>query len=114
VETSSGILVGTPDYMSPEQLIGIRPELSWDLWALSVVAYEALTGAMPFPAGSARDWRQAILAGSFIPVTNHIPNAPRGWQTFFAACFSTDKSQRPSSSAEFIQRLEEALMGMRC
>jgi serine/threonine-protein kinase len=108
-ETGSGILVGTLAYMSPEQFIENRPELSWDLWALSVVAYEAVTGAMPFPAESARDWRQAILTGGFIPVTNHIPDAPRGWQTFFAACFSTDKSQRTASSAEFIRRLEEAL-----
>jgi serine/threonine-protein kinase len=95
--------------MSPEQLIENRPELSWDLWALSVVAYEAVTGAMPYPAGSARDWRQAILTGAFVPVTNPVPDAPRSWQNFFAACFSTDKSQRPSSSVEFIQRLEEAL-----
>jgi serine/threonine-protein kinase len=108
-ETRSGILVGTLAYMSPEQLIENRPELSWDLWALSVVAYEAVTGAMPYPAGSARDWRQAILTGTFVPVTNPVPDAPGSWQNFFAACFSTDKSQRPSSSAEFIYRLEEAL-----
>jgi serine/threonine-protein kinase len=108
-ETGSGILVGTLAYMSPEQLIENRPELSWDLWALSVVAYEAVTGAMPFPSGSARDWRQAILKGAFIPMTNHIPDAPRSWQAFFAACFSTDKSRRPRSSAEFLQRLEETL-----
>ena len=74
--------------------------------SLAVVVYEAVTGAMPFPVDSARDWRQAILAGSFSPVTSYIPDAPRSWQTFFADCFSTDKSQRPSSVTEFIRRLE--------
>ena len=52
VETTAGMLVGTFDYMSPEQLQGEYPAVSWDLWAIAVVAYEALTGTLPFPAHS--------------------------------------------------------------
>ena len=51
-DTEIGVLVGTIGYLSPEQLLGERPEVSWDLWALAVVAYEALTGALPFPVAS--------------------------------------------------------------
>ena len=46
-ETQPGVLVGTPAYMSPGQLLGESPDVSWDLWALSVVVYEALTRSYP-------------------------------------------------------------------
>src|SRR5262249_901464 len=46
--TQTGVLVGTPAYMSPEQLLGEDLDVLWDLWALTVIAYETLTGALPF------------------------------------------------------------------
>ncbi len=47
---SGGGLVGTPLYMAPEQIRGERPEPSWDVWALAVIAFEMLTGSHPFAA----------------------------------------------------------------
>ena len=47
VDTGTGQLVGTLAYMSPEQLQGGAPEPAWDVWALTVIAYEMLTGAAP-------------------------------------------------------------------
>ena len=95
--TRTGVLVGTPVYMSPEQLLGEQLHVGWDLWALSVVAYEALTSALPF--GSGADGRRAILAGSFTPTDEP-------WQSFFTGCFSPDRNKRPQSAAEFLSRLE--------
>src|SRR4029077_4902604 len=46
-ETASGELAGTPRYMSPEQLCGLPLDPAWDLWALSVIAYEMVCGAYP-------------------------------------------------------------------
>jgi serine/threonine protein kinase len=57
-ETESGVLVGTVGYMSPEQLLGERPGVSWDVWALAVTAYETLTGALPYPVSDRINWRQ--------------------------------------------------------
>ena len=108
-ETNTGMLVGTLGYMSPEQLIGGNPAVSWDLWALAVVAYETLTGAMPFPVQSTYDWRLAILAGSSTPLTEHLPDSPHRWQMFFANSFATDRTTRAKSASEFFRRLEEAL-----
>ena len=103
------MLVGTFDYMSPEQLTGENPAVSWDLWAIAVVAYEALTGALPFPAHSSEDWRRAVLYGSFTPLTEHMPNVSRRAQELFAHSFASDRTTRAQSAAEFFRRLEDAL-----
>ena len=94
--------------MSPEQLNGEGPAVSWDLWSLAVVAYEALTGALPFPFQPALDWRRAIMAGSFDPLTEYLPDSPQRWQIFFAQMFSTDRTLRAKSASEFLRRLEDA------
>jgi serine/threonine-protein kinase len=108
-ETSAGVLVGTIAYLSPEQLLGDPPDLTWDLWALAVVAYETLTGVLPFTITAADDWRRAVLAGSFIPLAERLEDPPAQWQAFFAECFASDQTARPRSAAEFFRRLEDAL-----
>jgi serine/threonine protein kinase len=46
--TAPGTVLGTPGYMSPEQMDGADVDVRADVWALSVVAYKAITGALPF------------------------------------------------------------------
>lgn len=107
--TDAGVLVGTVGYMSPEQLLGERPGLSWDLWALAVVAYEALAGAMPFPVSSRTAWRLLVLDGRFTPLVEHVPNAPAEWQDFFLRALAVDRTRRPASAHEFFRQLQRAL-----
>jgi tRNA A-37 threonylcarbamoyl transferase component Bud32 len=108
-ETEVGVLVGTVGYMSPEQLLGDRPSISWDVWALTVVAYECLTAALPFPADSRESWRQLVLTGRHRPLGDHLGNPPAAWQGFFDRALTTDRSGRPVSAAEFFRQLERAL-----
>lgn len=107
-ETSAGALVGTIAYLSPEQLLGESPGVLWDLWALSVVAYETLTGHLPFETGSTDKWRNALLTGQFTPISTYLKDSPASWQDFFADCFTQDRTRRPQSAAEFFRRLEKA------
>src|SRR5262249_46793233 len=51
-ETKTGIAVGTPYYMSPEQVQGKKVDARSDLWALGVIACECLTGVRPFEGAS--------------------------------------------------------------
>ncbi len=73
-ESGAGLLIGTLLYMSPEQLQGKPAELSWDLWALAVVAYEMLTGDHPFARPTTAEWQTAMLAGRFTPISKHLPD----------------------------------------
>jgi tRNA A-37 threonylcarbamoyl transferase component Bud32 len=106
-ETHTGVLVGTPAYMSPEQLLGEKLDSLWDVWALSVVAYEALTGALPFLGTS--DWQSAVISGRFTPLSVHLPEAPARWKSFFDRCFSIDRRRRPASAEELLEQLERAV-----
>jgi tRNA A-37 threonylcarbamoyl transferase component Bud32 len=107
--TESGVLVGTPGYMSPEQLLGENAAISWDVWALAVTAYETLTGALPFPVDNRVTWRQSVLAGSYTPLGEHLKDPPASWREFFARSLVVDRDRRPQSAAEFLQQLEHAL-----
>ena len=108
-ETATGALVGTLRYMSPEQLRGGAVQPSWDLWALAVVAYEMLTGSLPFPGRTVADWQEAVLAARFNPVAAHRPDAPAPWQRFFERAFALEVGRRPASASGFLSELTRAL-----
>jgi tRNA A-37 threonylcarbamoyl transferase component Bud32 len=109
METSFGILLGTPQYMSPEQLQGEAVNKSWDLWALAVIAYEMLAGIHPFPGATGVAWQQAILAGSPVPLRKHIPQSTPAIESFFAAALSPDCQKRPPSAQALLTKLEATL-----
>ncbi len=108
-ETDAGILVGTLGYMPPEQLVGEQPGVSWDLWALAVVVYEALTGALPFPLANREKWRESVSEGRYTPLNEHMKTPVPRLQEFFARSLAADRSKRPQSAGEFFRRLEHAL-----
>ena len=66
--TQTGTLVGTPDYMSPEQVMGEHVDTRSDLFTLGVILYELLVGSMPYKADT--------LQGSMFKRTREIPKPP--------------------------------------
>jgi hypothetical protein len=108
-ETGPGVVVGTPHYISPEQLRGEAPTERWDLWALAVVAYEMLTGAYPFATASG-DWRQNLLSARVIPTRIHVPDAADSWDRFFASALAPDSDRRPASAARFLTAFQQEIL----
>jgi serine/threonine protein kinase len=97
-QTDPGMLVGTLKYMAPEQLRGEKPTESWDIWSLSVVAYEMLAGNHPFAGSTALDIRNAVLTGQMTMLKIYLPEAPTKWQEFFDKAFSPRVELRPNTA----------------
>lgn len=62
--TASGIVLGTPSYMPPEQAYGREPTAAWDLYALATMLYEMLSGMLPFPGEDGDAVIEGKLAGA--------------------------------------------------
>lgn len=101
-------ILGTPQYMSPEQLKGEMMSPSWDLWAVAVMAYEMLTGMHPFGGGNPGTAQFAIVEGRFRAITEVMPGAPERWQEFFARALAPNPVNRPGSAAALAIALEQA------
>jgi hypothetical protein len=107
--TTPGQIVGTVHYMGPEQSRGNAVGIECDLWAIGVMAYEMLTGALPFEGVTAVDYQSSVLSGRFTPVETRLPGAPAGLQGFFAGAFALEPAGRPSRAPLFVAELERAL-----
>jgi len=66
--TQQGMVVGTPPYMSPEQFAGRSVDARSDIYSLGVMAYEMLTGKLPFKANTAWEWAAQHLTAPPIPI----------------------------------------------
>ena len=97
----NGALVGTPHFFSPEQIrMGVVDHRT-DLWALGVLAYQALTGARPFHSEQFGTLLVNICADPFVPVSVLVPELPKSVDPFFNKALAKDPDKRFSSAAEF-------------
>jgi serine/threonine protein kinase len=108
-DTFTGVPLGTLRYMSPEQLRAGALSRSWDLWALAVIAYEALCGIHPFAAAEAAALPTAILDANVTPVTSYLPDAPPRLQDFFHQALAPQQGDRPASVTVFWSDLQSGL-----
>jgi formylglycine-generating enzyme required for sulfatase activity len=113
--TATGMVIGSPPYMSPEQLEGSKDvDLRADLWSLAVIVYEALTGTQPFHGKSFVATGAAVLRGVYRPVTDLRPDLPAGIDDWFAKALCLDPDGRFLSAREMVaacQALDVPLAG---
>ena len=108
--TSVGQLVGSPAFMSPEQARGLSSiDGRSDLFSLAVVAYQCLTGIMPFRGESVPDLLVAILGGEPEPVSNLVPNLPRALDAWFERGLHKDPMHRFASAKDMAQAFAHAV-----
>jgi serine/threonine-protein kinase len=98
--TSAGKLLGTPAYMSAEQAAGNPVDRRTDLWAMAVIAFECLTGTLPFIGDDLPDLLHAIHDGP-IPIPSRLGRVPVGFDAWFARGVARRLDDRFRSAARW-------------
>jgi len=97
--TQMGFVVGTPDYMAPEQLLGETLDARTDLYAVGVVLYECLTGSRPFSAETPEVLVGLKLTGIYRPPHELNEEIPRKLSDVVVQLLEKSRMERPSSAA---------------
>ncbi len=105
--TSVGLALGTPAYMAPEQAAA-DPSVDSraDLYAFGVVAYEVLTGRMPFVATTPQQMLAAHIAYPPEPITGVRPDLPPILAALVMRCLAKERDQRGSGADQIVAELE--------
>lgn len=104
-----GQFVGTPCYMSPEQASGRPVDARSDLWALAVVAYECMTGEVPFQDESVVDLIEAISHGKVPRLTENRPELPAELESWWRRATAREPGARFQSAKELADAFAEAV-----
>jgi serine/threonine protein kinase/tetratricopeptide (TPR) repeat protein len=105
--TGAGVMIGTPEYMSPEQVEGKEVDPRADLYSLGIIIYEMLTGRVPF------EGETPFTIG--VKQKSERPKSPRDWNAgipddlnkLILKCLEKDKAARPQSAADVRAALEK-------
>ncbi len=101
--------VGTPQYMSPEQMLGHDVDERSDLFSLGVCIYHALTGAFPYPGNSCAEIGCALSKGTFLPPSAYRLGLSRGVDAWFEKAIAVRIEERFSSTSEMLEAFECAI-----
>ncbi|MEW5764941.1 MAG: serine/threonine-protein kinase [Acidobacteriota bacterium] len=107
--TQAGFVVGTPHYMSPEQIEGRPLDGRSDVFSMGVVLYELLAGERPFPGESISTVIYRILHDRPASLAEVSPRLPRALDHILAKALAKDPSQRFASAQAFQEALAEFL-----
>lgn len=112
-DTKTGQVVGTPFYMSPEQVTAQKEvDARSDLWSLAVVAFEALTGQRPFDGPSFGALAVKIATGECPKPSSVHPALPPSVDEWFARACAKNPADRFASAKELAEALREAFVGV--
>jgi len=108
--TKTGMMLGSPKYMSPEQLNGGAIDARADVWSIGAILYQALTGRPPYDFPQVTQTFMAIAGGSPPPRPTLLePSIPQGVEALILRCLTRDKEQRVQNVAELAGALLEAV-----
>lgn len=109
--TRMGFVVGTPEYMSPEQLIGDRLDGRSDVYSLALVLYRMLTGTLPFAAQDTQDLMVKRLTEEPMSLAGGLPGAsfPLALEMAIRRALQRKPEDRQRTAAEFAQEVAAAV-----
>jgi len=103
--SDTGVIVGTPAYMAPEQVQGQELTPAADLYALGVVMYEMTTGLRPFDGGSAMSIAVRRLTEAPVRPRRHVVDLDPAWESAILRCLERDPADRFGSAGDVVKAL---------
>lgn len=103
--TSSGMIVGTPSYMAPEQASGDAVDGRADLFALGVILYRMTTGLLPFPGRTSIEVLKSLATLTPAAPLSHNPDVPQELSDLIEQLMSKEANARPESAVQVALRL---------
>lgn len=110
-QTTPGMVMGSPDYMAPEQAAGAPANALSDIYALGTILFEMLTGRLPFTGRNAIDVLMKKGSGPAPAVTELRPEVPPPLAEVVARCLARELDARPATMKALEYELTRALEG---
>jgi len=107
--TETGTGVGTPSYMSPEQILGDKLDFRSDIFSLGIVLYQCVTGVKPFVEDDSRTVMQKIRLDRHVSARKMMPGVPHQLERILARCMEKIPANRYPSTQALIDDLMEFL-----
>ena len=108
-QTQTGVIFGTPNYMSPEQVAGKKVDGRSDLFSLGVVLYELLSGEKPFKGDSITTLLYAITNNSYTPLQEIAPQIPQSCVKIIDKLLKKGVTRRYKSAAQLAAQIQKCL-----
>ncbi len=111
-KTRTGVVKGTPFYMSPEQIKGMKVDGRSDIFSLGVVLYELLTGAQPFRAEDLTALIYKITSEEPEPITTYNTKVPKAVQQIISRALVKDREKRYQRAKQMADHLRMVVQKM--
>jgi len=112
--TAEGTILGTVQYMSPEQARGLKVDARSDLFSLGVMLYEMIAGRRPFDGDTPSHAMMCLLEKPPVPLVHYVPDAPEELQRILTKALEKDPQARYETASDLkldLKRLNEKLDG---
>ena len=106
--TDPGTMMGTVNYMSPEQARGLEVDECTDIFSLGVLIYEMVTGKRPFEGDTSSDVIAALLMKQSAPMVSHVSDVPAELEKIVRKCLEKDCKDRYRSAEDLLNYLEHS------